>query len=230
MLGGDICTRRCSYCDVAFGKPFALDSEEPLHVAESAAALGLRHVVITSVNRDDLPDGGANHYKRTVELIRERLPECKIELLVPDFKAKVENLEIIYSSKPDILNHNIETVKKLFPEIAPAKRYDRSLEVLKQASDRGFLTKSGLILGLGESTEEIREALVDLRNAGVQMVTLGQYLQPTPSHHPVKEYVSPEIFRELKEYGLGLGFRNVFSGPLVRSSYHADEQISWNGN
>ncbi|TGK17503.1 lipoyl synthase [Leptospira fluminis] len=230
MLGGDICTRRCSYCDVAFGKPFALDPEEPLHVAESAAALGLRHVVITSVNRDDLPDGGANHYKRTVELIRERLPECKIELLVPDFKAKVENLEIIYSSKPDILNHNIETVKKLFPEIAPAKRYDRSLEVLKHASDRGFLTKSGLILGLGESTEEIREALADLRNAGVQMVTLGQYLQPTPSHHPVKEYVSPETFRELKEYGLGLGFRNVFSGPLVRSSYHADEQISWNGN
>ncbi|EQA36201.1 lipoyl synthase [Leptospira inadai serovar Lyme str. 10] len=230
MLAGDICTRRCAYCDVPFGKPLSLDAGEPLRVAESAKALALRHVVITSVNRDDLEDGGAHHYKETVELIRQRLPECKIELLVPDFKAREENLSIIYSCRPDIFNHNLETVKRLFPEIAPAKKYDRSLQVLRHASERGFLTKSGLILGLGETLEEVKEALGDLRNSGVKMVTLGQYLQPTASHHPVKEYVHPDIFKDLKEYGKSLGFLSVFSGPLVRSSYHADEQVLWNEN
>ncbi len=230
MLAGDICTRRCSYCDVAFGKPLGLDPEEPLRVAESAKALALKHVVITSVNRDDLPDGGAFHYKQTVELIRERLPECKIELLVPDFKEKEENLEIVYSSLPDIFNHNLETVKRLFPSVAPAKKYDRSLRVLEHASKKGFLTKSGLILGLGETLEEVREALTDLRNVGVQMVTLGQYLQPTASHIPVFEYIHPDKFRELKEFGKNLGFKSVFAGPLVRSSYHADEQAPWHGN
>ncbi|PJZ70161.1 lipoyl synthase [Leptospira perolatii] len=230
MLAGDICTRRCGYCDVAFGKPNSLDPEEPRRVAESAAALGLKHVVITSVNRDDLPDGGAAHYKETVLRIRELLPNCKIELLVPDFKAKEENLEIIYSGKPDIFNHNLETVKRLFPEIAPAKKYERSLQVLEYASQKGFLTKSGLILGLGETIEEVKEALLDLRKAGVKMVTLGQYLQPTPTHHPVKEYVHPDRFRELKKYGEEIGFTSVFSGPLVRSSYHADEQAAWRGN
>ncbi|TGL65723.1 lipoyl synthase [Leptospira sarikeiensis] len=230
MLAGDICTRRCSYCDVAFGKPFALDPEEPLRVAESAKALDLKHVVITSVNRDDLSDGAANHYKKTVELIRERLPECKIEILVPDFKMKEESLEIIYSSKPDIFNHNLETVERLFPTVAPAKKYERSLNVLQHASEKGFLTKSGLILGLGETLEEVHATLKDLRAVGVQMVTLGQYLQPTPTHLPVSEYIRPEVFKDLKEYGKSLGFRTVFSGPLVRSSYHADEQVPWFAN
>ncbi|TGK43874.1 lipoyl synthase [Leptospira andrefontaineae] len=227
MLAGDICTRRCSYCDVAFGKPLALDPEEPLRVAESAKALGLNHVVITSVNRDDLSDGGAFHYKKTVELIRERLPECKIEILVPDFKMREENLEIVYSSKPDIFNHNLETVERLFPTVAPAKKYERSLDVLKHASERGLLTKSGLILGLGETLEEVHQTLKDLRSVGVQMITLGQYLQPTPTHLPVSEYIRPEVFKDLKEFGKALGFRTVFSGPLVRSSYHADEQVPW---
>ncbi|TGK00602.1 lipoyl synthase [Leptospira semungkisensis] len=230
MLAGDICTRRCSYCDVAFGKPFSLDPEEPLRVAESAKALGLQHVVITSVNRDDLTDGAANHYKQTIELIRERLPDCKIEILVPDFKEKEESLELIYSAKPDIFNHNLETVERLFPTVAPAKKYDRSLRVLEHASKRGFLTKSGLILGLGETLDEVRQTLKDLRISGVQMVTLGQYLQPTPTHLPVHEYIHPDIFRELKEFGKSIGFRTVFSGPLVRSSYHADEQTPWYGN
>ncbi|EPG67777.1 lipoyl synthase [Leptospira wolffii] len=230
MLAGDICTRRCSYCDVAFGKPFALDPEEPLRVAESAKALSLNHIVITSVNRDDLPDGAAEHYKETVLLIRERLPECKIELLVPDFKEKEESLELIYSCRPDIFNHNLETVERLFPTVAPAKKYDRSLRVLEHASKRGFLTKSGLILGLGETIEEVERTMQDLRNSGVQMLTLGQYLQPTPSHLPVKDYIHPDIFRSLKEYGKSIGFKIVFAGPLVRSSYHADEQVPWQGN
>ncbi|MBM9499519.1 lipoyl synthase [Leptospira sp. 201903071] len=227
MLGGDICTRRCSYCDVASGKPKPLDKGEPQRVAESAIALELKHVVLTAVNRDDLEDGGAAHFAETLVRIREGLPDCKIEFLVPDLKAKLESLEIIFQSKPDVFNHNVETVQRLFPEVAPQKRYDRSLEVLKIASERGFLTKSGLILGMGETVEEVKECMRDLVAAGVSLLTLGQYLQPTPTHLPVKEYVSPEIFKELRIYGKSIGFKGVFSGPLVRSSYHADEQVSW---
>ncbi|TGK38644.1 lipoyl synthase [Leptospira gomenensis] len=228
MLGGDICTRRCSYCDVASGKPLPLDSGEPGRVAESAIALGLKHVVITAVNRDDLEDGGASHFEETVLKIRKGLPECKIELLVPDFKAKPESLEIVFRSRPDVFNHNLETVRRLFPEVAPQKKYERSLEVLKIASDRGFLTKSGLILGMGESFEEVKECMRDLVSTGVSLLTLGQYLQPTSTHLPVKEYVLPEVFQELRIYGKSIGFKGVFSGPLVRSSYHADEQVEWN--
>ncbi|TGK25333.1 lipoyl synthase [Leptospira stimsonii] len=227
MLGGDICTRRCSYCDVASGKPKPLDKGEPQRVAESAIALGLKHVVITAVNRDDLEDGGAAHFAETLVRIREGLPECKIEFLVPDLKAKLESLEIIFQSKPDVFNHNVETVKRLFPEVAPQKKYDRSLEVLKIAGERGFLTKSGLILGMGETVEEVKECMRDLVQVGVSLLTLGQYLQPTPTHLPVKDYVSPDLFKELRIYGKTIGFKGVFSGPLVRSSYHADEQVSW---
>lgn len=228
MLGGDICTRRCSYCDVASGKPLPLDTGEPERVAESAIALGLKHIVITAVNRDDLEDGGASHFAETVLKIRKGLPECKIELLVPDFKAKRDSLEIVFRSEPDVFNHNLETVERLFPEVAPQKRYERSLEVLKIASERGFLTKSGLILGMGESIEEVKECMRDLVSAGVSLLTLGQYLQPTPTHLAVKEYVLPEVFQELRIYGKSIGFKGVFSGPLVRSSYHADEQVVWN--
>ncbi|XDD48793.1 lipoyl synthase [Leptospira sp. WS92.C1] len=228
MLGGDICTRRCSYCDVASGKPKPLDKEEPQRVSESAIALGLKHVVITAVNRDDLEDGGALHFAETVERIRNGLPDCKIELLIPDLKVKSESLEIIFQSKPDIFNHNVETVKRLFLEVAPQKRYERSLDVLKIASERGFLTKSGLILGMGETVEEVKECMRDLVGVGVSLLTLGQYLQPTPTHLPVKEYIHPEVFKDLRMYGKSIGFKGVFSGPLVRSSYHADEQVSWN--
>ncbi|EMO93087.1 lipoyl synthase [Leptospira interrogans] len=228
MLGGDICTRRCSYCDVASGKPSPLDPEEPKRIAESSIALGLRHVVITSVNRDDLEDGGAAHFAKTVKEIRKGLPDCKIELLIPDLKVKQEALEIIFECNPDIFNHNLETVKRLFPEVAPQKRYERSLDVLKIASARGFLTKSGLILGMGETLEEVKECMQDLASVGVSLLTLGQYLQPTSTHLPVKEYVVPQVFKDLRIYGKSIGFKGVFSGPLVRSSYHADEQISWN--
>ncbi|PJZ30544.1 lipoyl synthase [Leptospira kmetyi] len=229
MLGGDICTRRCSYCDVASGKPFPLDREEPKRIAESAISLGLKHVVITAVNRDDLEDGGASHFAETVFEIRKGLPDCKIELLIPDLKVKPESLEIVFDCKPDIFNHNLETVKRLFPEVAPQKKYERSLDVLRIASERGFLTKSGLILGMGETVDEVKECMQDLANVGVGLLTLGQYLQPTPTHLPVKEYVHPEVFKELRIFGKSIGFKGVFSGPLVRSSYHADEQISWNG-
>ncbi|PJZ42409.1 lipoyl synthase [Leptospira kmetyi] len=229
MLGGDICTRRCSYCDVASGKPFPLDREEPKRIAESAISLGLKHVVITAVNRDDLEDGGASHFAETVFEIRKGLPDCKIELLIPDLKVKRESLEIVFDCKPDIFNHNLETVKRLFPEVAPQKKYERSLDVLRIASEQGFLTKSGLILGMGETVDEVKECMQDLANVGVGLLTLGQYLQPTPTHLPVKEYVHPEVFKELRIFGKSIGFKGVFSGPLVRSSYHADEQISWNG-
>ncbi|WCL50920.1 lipoyl synthase [Leptospira sp. GIMC2001] len=225
MIGGDICTRRCKYCDVAFGKPLKLDENEPVDVAESALSLGLRHVVVTSVNRDDLGDGGAEHFARTVEEIRLRLPNCRIEILVPDFKAKRESLDRIYQSRPDIFNHNIETVERLFADITPAKNYNRSMEVLKDAHEHGFRTKSGIILGLGEEEHEVYEALNDLRKNGVSMITIGQYLQPTETHFPIQRYLSPQEFNKYGKYAREIGFLSVASGPLIRSSYHADEQI-----
>lgn len=227
MLAGDICTRKCSYCDVASGKPFPLDPEEPIRVSESVKELGLRYVVITAVNRDDLKDGGANHFHTTVLEIQKRSPECRIELLIPDFKAKRESLDLIYSAKPDIINHNIETVKRLFKEVAPAKNYETSLEVLKDISNHGFVTKSGIILGLGESVEEAKECISDLRKSGVSMLTIGQYMQPTNTHYPVKEFVHPDVFSELKKYAYEIGYKHVESGALVRSSYHADEQADF---
>ena len=227
MLAGDICTRRCAYCDVASGKPFALDKNEPVRVAESVEILGLRYVVITAVNRDDLPDGGALHFHETVLEIKKRSPECRIELLIPDLKAKRDSLDLIYSAKPDIINHNIETVKSLFREVAPAKNYETSLRVLKDISEHGFVTKSGVILGLGETLDEVKECIQDLRNHGVSMLTIGQYMQPTPTHYPVKEFVRPEVFVELKQFAYSLGYKHVESGALVRSSYHADEQADF---
>jgi lipoic acid synthetase len=224
MIAGDICTRRCAYCDVAFGKPGSLDREEPNHIAQSVKDLELRYVVITSVNRDDLKDGGANHFAETIFAIRNVKPDIHIEVLIPDFKGKKENLEIIYKAKPDIINHNIETVERLFPFIAPAKNYSTSLDVLTQVSKNQFIAKSGLILGLGETLEEVKKAIYDLKEAGVSMLTIGQYMQPTKTHYPVVEYVHPDIFKSLKDYAKSLGYKHVESGPLVRSSYHADEQ------
>lgn len=228
MIGGDICTRRCKYCDVAFGKPIALDPDEPIQVAESCAELGLEYVVITAVNRDDIPDGGAEHFAKTIHEIKSRLPECRIEVLVPDFKGKRESLDVLYAAKPDIFNYNIETVRRLFGEITPSKNYQRSLEVLRDASVHGFLTKSGIILGMGETEEEVLEALKDLRSVGVSMITIGQYLQPTPTHYPVKKYYTPEEFILYGKKAKELGFQSVASGALVRSSYHADEQAQLN--
>lgn len=224
MLGGDICTRRCAYCDVASGKPGKLDANEPIRVAESVLKLGLRFVVLTAVNRDDLSDGGASHFADTVNEIRKRNKDIHIEVLIPDFKGKISSLETVFNSFPDIINHNIETVKSLFPVLAPSKKYDTSLSVLRTAHERNFTAKSGLILGMGESKEEVMECIQDLRNSGTEMLTIGQYLQPTPTHYPVKEYIQPEIFSELKTFAKKIGFKHVESGPLVRSSYHAEEQ------
>ena len=225
MLGGDICTRRCSYCDVAFGKPKDLDAEEPIRVANSVRDLGLNHVVITSVNRDDLPDGGATHFANTVREIRKLSPNTKIELLVPDFSLRESSLSLLYASKPDLLNHNLETVERLFPTVARQKNYATSLGVLRDFKTNGFQTKSGIILGLGETRTEIEDCLRDLRNAGVDMITIGQYMQPTPTHYPVQKYWKPKEFSEIGRFAKQLGFSSVMSGPLVRSSYYADKQL-----
>lgn len=224
MINGDICTRRCGYCDVATGRPLPLDLEEPKRLAESVCILDLDFVVITAVNRDDLEDGGASQFVKCIEEIRKLKPSCKIEVLIPDFKGKESSLEMIFSAKPHIINHNLETVRSLFSKVAPQKDYELSLGVLEKISKRGFLSKSGLILGMGESLEEVKDAISDLQKVGVKMLTIGQYLQPTPTHYPVQEYISPEIFDELKKFAKSIGFLHVESGPLVRSSYHADEQ------
>ncbi|MBL0956501.1 MAG: lipoyl synthase [Leptospira sp.] len=226
MLAGDICTRRCQYCDVAFGKPKSLDIDEPEKVARSVEALGLKHVVLTAVNRDDLKDGGANHFAETITKIKTYQPECSIEVLIPDFKAKEESLQILYAAKPNIINHNIETVERLFPTITPQKNYRRSLEVLAHIAKHGFLTKSGLILGLGETEEDVNQCLQDLYDHGVRMLTIGQYLQPGPTHYPVQSFIPPETFQMWKETAYKIGFKTVASGPLVRSSYHADEYFT----
>ncbi len=226
MLNGDICTRKCGYCDVSSGKPMPIDPEEAIRVASSALKLGLRYVVLTAVNRDDREDGGALGFSNTIREIRTRLPECSIEVLIPDFKGKESSLEIIYTARPDIINHNIETVSELFSLVAPQKKYETSLSVLTLTAKRGFVTKSGLILGMGETLEQIKNTILDLSRCGVSMLTIGQYLQPTPTHYPVKKYWEPEVFTELKAYSKSLGFKHVESSPLVRSSYHADEQVA----
>lgn len=224
MISGDICTRRCGYCDVATGRPLPLDQDEPKRVAESVGLLDLDFVVITAVNRDDLEDGGANQFTLCIQEIRKIKPNCKIEVLIPDFKGKESSLEIIFSSKPNIINHNLETVRSLFPAVAPQKNYELSLKVLEAISKRGFLSKSGLIIGMGETLEEVKQAISDLKSVGVKMLTIGQYLQPTPTHYPVQKYYPVEVFEYLKRFAKSIGFLHVESGPLVRSSYHAEEQ------
>jgi lipoyl synthase len=224
MLSGDICTRRCAYCDVASGKPKLLDEMEPELVSNSVLELGLKFVVLTAVNRDDLVDGGAENFARTIKLIQMKSPEARIEALIPDFKGRKESLQIIYESKPDIINHNVETVSSLFHKVAPQKNYQTSLGVLRDISSNGFVTKSGIILGMGESIEEVKICIQDLLSCGVSMLTIGQYMQPTPTHYPVQEFILPEVFIMLKKFALGLGMKHVESGPLVRSSYHADSQ------
>jgi len=226
LILGDICTRRCHYCAVTTGRPLALDREEPSRVAQAVQALGLRHVVITSVNRDELEDGGAEVFAETIRQIRHVLATCTIEVLVPDFEGNAEALEAVVKERPEILNHNIETVRRLFPSIRPQGKYDRSLELLDRAKHLGARTKSGLIVGMGETVEEVREVMHDLRAADCDIMTIGQYLQPTTHHLPVDRFYHPDEFAALKEEGMTLGFSHVESGPLVRSSYHAAEQAS----
>ncbi|MFH0913769.1 MAG: lipoyl synthase [Chloroflexota bacterium] len=225
LILGDTCTRHCRFCAVKKGTPRVLDAEEPHHVAQAAAHLKLGHVVITSVTRDDLPDGGAGHFALTVAAVREILPQAVIEVLTPDFQGSEEALKILLSSSPDIVNHNLETVPRLYPEVRPQADYRRSLEVLWQVKslDEAMVTKSGLMLGLGEKREEVVEVMRDLRQVGCDLLTLGQYLPPSPQHIPLSRYVTPLEFQELGRIAKEMGFRSVASGPFVRSSFHAAE-------
>ncbi len=222
LILGDICTRRCHYCNVTTGRPAALDTAEPARVAEAVKALRLRHAVITSVNRDELPDGGAGIFAETIRAMRRESPDCTIEVLIPDYLG--DALETVLAARPDILNHNIETVPRLFPSVRPQGRYPRSIALLRVASQRGALTKSGLMVGLGEAHDEVRAVMRELRETGCSILSIGQYLQPTKAHWPVMRFYPPEEFAQFKEEGLALGFRHVESGPLVRSSYHAERQ------
>jgi len=228
LIMGDKCTRNCPYCAIAHGRPEELDEDEPRRVAEMIEQLQLRHVVITSVDRDDLPDGGARIFGWLIDDIHERLPECSIEVLTPDFRGMRPSIERVIQARPDIFNHNMETVERLHLEMRPGARYDRSLEVLRYAKslDDGVLIKTGIMLGLGENSDDIRSFLDDAFATGVQIITLGQYLRPSLRHRPIDRYVSPDEFAEWKDYGESLGFLHVESGPLVRSSYHAGEQVA----
>ena len=221
LIGGDQCTRRCDFCQIDTGKPGPLDVDEPRRVAESVAAMGLKYATVTGVARDDLPDGGAWLYAQTAREIHAAVPGCGVELLIPDFNAEAAQLAEVFSAEPEVLGHNIETVPRIFRRIRPGFRYSRSLEVLRAAREAGLVTKSNLILGLGEERHEITGAMRDLRDAGCDLLTITQYLRPTPRHHPVERWVKPEEFVELREEALALGFAGVMSGPLVRSSYRA---------
>ena len=221
LIGGDQCTRRCDFCQIATGKPEPLDSDEPRRVAESVAAMGLRYATVTGVARDDLDDGGAWLYAETSREIHRAVPGCGVELLIPDFNAEPQRLAEVFSARPEVLAHNLETVPRIFRSIRPGFRYERSLEVLIQARQAGLVTKSNLILGLGEEPAEISQAMADLRAAGCELLTITQYLRPSVRHHPIDRWVPPEEFEELAEEAEELGFAGVQSGPLVRSSYRA---------
>ena len=227
MILGDVCTRSCRYCAVTTGKPETLDEDEPGRLAEAVAALGLKHAVITSVNRDDLPDGGAHIFAGVIREIRARVPDCSIEVLTPDFKGDRAAVATVVAARPDIFNHNLETVERLYRFIRPGGRYRRALDVLAHAKrlEPEMLTKSGIILGMGERRAELEGAMADLRAAGVEILTLGQYLRPSAQHLPIDRYYTPAEFAELKAAGEALGFKHVEAGPLVRSSYHAREQV-----
>ncbi|MBU1098328.1 MAG: lipoyl synthase [Bacteroidetes bacterium] len=224
MIMGDTCTRSCGFCNVKVGMPNELDLDEPRRVAESVEQLNLRHVVITSVNRDELLDGGAGIFAEFVRLINEKMPKTTVEILIPDFKGEEHAFEIIMKHPPHILNHNLETVKRLYHAVRPQAKFERSLELIQWFKNRGLRTKSGIMVGIGEKTEEVLELMQDLRNHGGDIMTIGQYLQPTKNHLPVHRYVTLEEFNLYKVEGLKMGFKAVESGPLVRSSYHADKQ------
>ncbi len=225
MILGNICTRSCSFCAVATGRPLAVDTDEPARVANSVKLMQVKHCVITSVDRDDLPDGGADTWVETINAIREASPDTTLETLLPDFKGQMYNLDKVLNVRPEVVSHNIETVRRLTKEIRIQAKYDRSLEVLSRIAASGLRTKSGIMLGLGETEEEVYEAMDDLLASGVQILTLGQYLQPTKKHHEVIDFIHPDIFNRLKVIGLEKGFRYVESGPMVRSSYHAEKHL-----
>ena len=229
MIMGDICTRRCPFCDVGHGRPNALDPEEPQHLASSVAAMNLRYVVITSVDRDDLRDGGAQHFADCITAIRERSPNTKIEILVPDFRGRMDiALEILAKTPPDVMNHNLETHPRLYKQARPGANYQHSLELLRRYKEMmpHIPTKSGIMVGLGETDDEVREIMRDMRATNIEMITVGQYLQPSNSHLPVLRYVTPEMFKQFEHEAYAMGFTNAAIGAMVRSSYHADAQAA----
>jgi len=224
MILGNICTRSCGFCNVATGRPTELDLDEPRRVAYAIEKLKLSYAVITSVNRDELTDGGASIWSYTIQAVKNRCPNTKVEVLIPDFQGNWDALGMVLAAKPDVLNHNIETVPRLYATVRPQGKFERSLELLRRAKLAGFTTKSGLMMGLGEKDDEVKDVMRLWRSVGCDLVTLGQYMQPTSDHLPVKRWVHPKIFEQLRKEGMDMGFKNVFAGPLVRSSYHAEEQ------
>lgn len=225
MIGGGICTRSCKFCNTPTGRPLPLDPDEPAHVAESVRLMKLTHAVITSVDRDDLPDLGASHWVRTIQEVRRVNPGTTIEVLIPDFQGREELVAQVIEARPDILAHNMETIRRISPLVRSAARYETSLQVLRQIAQSGIKAKSGIMVGLGETPAEVEELMDDLLRAGCLIMTIGQYLQPSHRHFPVAEYVTPEQFKQYKEIGLRKGFEQVESGPLVRSSYHAEQSF-----
>lgn len=225
MIGGDICTRSCKFCNTRTGRPLPLDENEPAHVAESIRLMKLSHAVITSVDRDDLPDLGAAHWARTIRAIKETNPQTTIEVLIPDFQGRLELVDQVIEARPEIISHNMETVRRISPLVRSAANYETSLKVIGHIAGRGITAKSGIMAGLGETPAEMEELMDDLLAAGCKILTIGQYLQPSHKHYPVAEYVTPEQFAEYKRIGLEKGFEQVESAPLVRSSYHAEKHI-----
>ena len=225
MIMGDRCTRKCSYCDVSHDRPLPLDPSEPYNIAKAVEILGLDYVVITSVNRDDLPDGGASHFAKTAKAVKQKKPDCSVEVLIPDFLGRIDALKTVVEAKPDVINHNIETVPRLFPVVRHRGDYVRSLSVIKWIKhlDKKILTKSGIMVGLGEEIDEVISVMEDLFNAGCEILTVGQYLRPSKNHHPVVKYYSDEEFKMFEDIGYKIGFKQVFSGKLVRSSFHAKD-------
>ncbi len=225
MIGGDICTRSCRFCNTRSGRPLPLNPDEPMDVARSVSLMKLKHAVVTSVDRDDLPDLGAAHWAETIKAIHQLNPETTIEVLIPDFQGREELVDMVVDAAPDVISHNMETVRRLTPEVRSVAQYDRSLAVISRIAERGVAAKSGIMVGLGETPEEVEETLRDLRAAGCSIVTIGQYLQPSHRHYPVAEYIHPTQFDKYGELARELGFTKVESAPLVRSSYHAERHV-----
>lgn len=225
MIGGNICTRNCRFCNVAIGKPLPLDEKEITDIVDSVKELGLKHIVVTSVDRDDLEDCGAGHWAKLIRTLKREVPGLTMEVLIPDFKGRTELLDMVIAEKPDIISHNLETVRRLTPEVRTFATYDNSLNVLRYIASKGIRTKSGIMLGLGETRDEILRTMDDLLSVGCQIMTIGQYLQPTKNHYPLQEYIHPDTFAEYGRIGKEKGFRHIESAPMVRSSYHAEKHI-----
>lgn len=225
MIGGNICTRNCRFCNVTSGRPLPLDEKEIMDIVNSVKSLSLKHVVITSVDRDDLPDCGAGHWAKMIRTLKNECPDVTMEVLIPDFKGRLELIDMVINEHPDIISHNLETVRRLTPDVRTFATYDNSLKVIKHIASRGIRSKSGIMLGLGETREEILETMDDLLNVGCEVMTIGQYLQPTKENYPIQEYIHPDVFAEYGRIGKEKGFRHIESAPMVRSSYHAEKHI-----